>query len=336
MIPMRRRADRLLARFAVGVALALILVPAVGRAEEPAGPIDARIRALEEQIAKLKQQVADASAQAPEPAESGAESEQGGAERGLDLYGFFDFAFVKVFGIHQENSGITHVLRPYLPETSTFGLGNFNLYLDLHAQRQWRFLGEVRYTLAPLGAEIAPARVPGTTGTRYDTAVPDSASAEASIQWSGIVLERAHVEYAPRDWFKVLAGVFLTPYGIWTVAHGSPVVIPARVPFAVEKRLFPERQAGLQLSGNFFPGGLDLGYYLTISNGRGLTSLYQDLDENKALGGRLVALSSGAFRSAWVRRVVGSATARSSPVRASPSTTGPPGYPNPRSFATLS
>ncbi len=295
MIPVRRGAGGLPVRFAVGVIFALILVPAVGRAEEPAAPIDARIRALEEQIAKLKQQVADASAQvaATEPAESGAESEQGGTERGLDLYGFFDFAFVKVFGIHQENSGVTHVLRPYLPETSTFGLGNFNLYLDLHAQRQWRFLGEVRYTLAPLGAEIAPARVPGTTATRYDTSVPDSASAESSIQWSGIVLERAHVEYAPRDWFKVLAGVFLTPYGIWNVDHGSPVVIPARVPFAVEKRLFPERQAGLQLSGNFFPGGVDLGYYLTISNGRGLTSLYQDLDENKAMGGRLVASSSG-------------------------------------------
>ncbi len=277
------------------VVLAVLLSPAVAFADEPLDPIDARIRALEEQIAKLKQQVTDASAQvaAVEPEATGGAEDMGGAGRALEVYGFFDFAFAKIFGIHQENNNITHVLRPYLPETSTFALGNFNLYLDLHSERQWRFLGEVRYTLAPLGAEVSPARVPGTTGTRYDTSVPDSASGEKSIQWSGIVLERVHVEYAPRDSFKVLAGIFLTPYGIWNVDHGSPVVIPARVPFAVEKKLFPERQAGLQLSGNFFPGPVELGYVLTLSNGRGVTSLYSDLDENKAVGGRLVASGSG-------------------------------------------
>ncbi len=277
------------------VVLAFLLSPAVALADEPpADPIDARIRALEDQIAKLKQQVTDAAAQAAaaEPVAAAGGDDQGG-ERALDVYGFFDFAFVKIFGIHQENNNITHVLRPYLPETSTFALGNFNLYLDLHSERQWRFLGEVRYSLAPLGAEVSPSRVPGTMGTRYDTSVADSASGENSIQWSGIVLERVHVEYAPRDYFKVLAGIFLTPYGIWNVDHGSPVVIPARVPFAVEKKLFPERQAGVQIAGNFFPGSVDLGYILTFSNGRGVTSLYSDLDENKAFGGRLIASGSG-------------------------------------------
>ena len=263
----------------------------------PAGPalLEDRIKQLEEDIARLKARVAEAGpgkgAKAPD--DSAAMEEQQESERGVDLYGYFDAGFTKIF-INQEK-GQTHALLPFLPDKGSFAIGNFNLYLDMHTERSWRFLGEVRFTLAPMGTEDNKvARQIGAPFARTDTNVQEPGNPENfNLRWSGIVLERAHVEYTARDWLKVRGGIFLTPYGIWNVDHGSPVVIPARVPFVIRTQIFPERQAGLHVSGNLFPSGVNLGYVLTLSNGRGLTALYQDLDENKAFGGRLYLGNEG-------------------------------------------
>jgi hypothetical protein len=296
----------------LGTLLAALALSAAGggTAAAQADPAqEERLKALEAEVARLRSEVEKAAqtklaaSVAPAPAEkpadtkaidetaSGEEAQE--SERGLDVYGYFDAGFTKIFGLDQKPNE-THALKPFLPDKSAFAIGNFNLYLDMHSERHWRFLGEVRFTLAPMGVEPAGVRDPGSEYSRTDTTVQEPGNPENfNLRWSGIVIERAQVEFAPRDYFKIIAGIWLTPYGIWNIDHGSPVVIPARVPFTVRQQIFPERQSGIQVLGSIFPEGLQLGYHLTLSNGRGITGLYQDLDENKAFGGRVFAAVSG-------------------------------------------
>jgi hypothetical protein len=102
------------------------------------------------------------------------------------------------------------------------------------------------------------------------------------------VIERATLDYSAFPWLTVSAGHWLTPYGIWNVDHGSPVIIGVSLPFVIGAQLLPKSQVGLLAQGSTtLSHDLELGYALGISNGRTDEVPYEDLDNNKAVTARL-------------------------------------------------
>ncbi len=193
----------------------------------------------------------------------------------LDIYGFADFTYgyaVKKFAFDD----------PY----DSFAVGRLNVYLASQLGDNWNSLAEIRFTYLPHGAARTDAA--GQT-TRDDTTTPDYTDLNRPVQWGGIIIERAWLEYNAHPLLNIRGGHWLTPYGIWNVDHGSPVIIGVRRPFIVGEALLPESQTGLELHGTHNVEPVKLGYHLTLSNGRGPVDTYSDMNDNKALGGRLYA-----------------------------------------------
>ncbi len=196
----------------------------------------------------------------------------------LELYGFADLTYTRL--LIPESSPWNRVYYP----TNSFAVGNFNLYLSSNLGDSWRALGEVRFLYLPNGSTTTDAQ----TGQvkRTDTTVLDYAGFEEPIHWGAIRIERVWVEHEFSALFKLQVGAFLTPYGIWNVDHGTPAIIGIRAPFVVADEFFPAHQTGLQLYGNTLFDPVEVGYHLTLSNGRGPVE-YQDFNDDKAFGGRL-------------------------------------------------
>jgi len=217
------------------------------------------------------------------PAEAGSDSftsedaSDSDQQHRLDLYGFADMSYIRLLIPHTSTWN-----RFYLPSNS-FSVGNFNLYLSSNLGSTWRALGEVRFMYLPNGATTNDA---AGNAVRTDTTVLDYAGFDQPIHWGAIRIERLWVEHEFSTLFKLQAGQFLTPYGIWNVDHGSPAIIGIRPPAVVATELFPSHQTGLQLYGSKFFEPIELGYNLTLSNGRGPVE-YQDFNDDKAVGGRL-------------------------------------------------
>jgi hypothetical protein len=218
---------------------------------------------------------ATADAQAEQAANEIAAAAVAGGPK-LNIYGFTDFTFAKRITNHS-----TDIVTPRL---STFYVGNFNLYLSAELGR-WRSLSEVRFTYLPDGTTTFDT----TTGTagRISTAYPDYADWNRSKKVGGVIIERVSLEYSADSLLTVRVGQFLTPYGIWNVDHGSPVVIGVTRPYIVGNEWLPSHQTGLELLGSYAIKATQVGYHLTLSNGRGPIDTYQDLDSNKAIGWRI-------------------------------------------------
>jgi hypothetical protein len=187
----------------------------------------------------------------------------------LNIYGFADAQYQAL--------SFRHVA---LQSTRAFASGNLNVYLAKNLTPHWRFLAEVRFMYLPNGAE-------SYAGTSTVTAAGDPNDFVRPVSWGAILIERAHIEYDVNEYLTVRAGRFLTPYGIWNIDHGPPVIISAFRPYLIGEQFFPAAQTGLDLYGNIHVGEYRVGYHATASNGRTLVDSTRDPDNSLAFGGRV-------------------------------------------------
>ena len=224
---------------------------------------------------------ADAAALAELMSEAQEEAEAPSEDSFLRFYGFADVGIQRLWA--------DKVISEISPETDklTFVLGNVNFYFDANPSEDFRFLAELRFGLFPDGAVARPKDGWGI-GPPTDTSVSDPSAANAfftSLRWAGVVPERAHIDWTPSDVFNLRSGLFLTPYGIFNVDHGTPTRIMVSEPLFISSQLFPSRLIGLEAFGTlqFLPW--TIGYHLHVSNGRTLSQV--DFSDDKAIGGRL-------------------------------------------------
>lgn len=196
----------------------------------------------------------------------------------LQLYGFSSMTARRIwFG---EGGS---VYRGYQKPEAAFAMGQLNVYIRSDMTSRLSSLLEVRLLYLPHGATTTDP----TTG-KIDTAstvVLEDSEIGGTVQWGGIAIQRAHLDYQLTDRVMIRAGHWLTPYGIWNVDHGSPTVLGVRRPVVINEALFPESQIGLQVQGTTSIASADLTWTGTISNGR--ISSITDHDLDKAVGGRL-------------------------------------------------
>lgn len=218
------------------------------------------------------------------------DDDQGGAAdsllngEALKIYGFGDV-------------GYRHMLVPksspwlvYLNRHPSIFVGHLNFYFDSQLSERWRALAEVRFTYLPQGGWQT------TDGVVHhnDTRSADYMDFTRDHPVGGLMIERAFIEYSAASWLTLQAGQFLTPYGIWNVDHGSPVIIGVTPPYMVGARLLPDSQVGLLGFGRIsLVDDLELSYALGVSNGRTDLIAYEDLDDNKALTARLALTYRG-------------------------------------------
>ncbi|MFQ5608349.1 MAG: hypothetical protein ACE5GA_10410, partial [Candidatus Zixiibacteriota bacterium] len=123
-------------------------------------------------------------------------------------------------------------------------------------------------------------------------------STDPAVSSGLVALERAWLEYSSSQTFRVKAGKFLVPFGIFNLEHdASPTYLSTSLPGSVygkrrntvgsNQRLFSKFGTGLQVLGEFGFSAGDLAYYLYLVNGRGPEPHKQDNNSNKGIGGRL-------------------------------------------------
>lgn len=249
------------------------------------------------EIATLKAEVAELKAKAEEAelaaltAEAPAETAL--AEQPVRIYGFMDFGLDKWFFRDPDDDGLL-LLRP--SDATTFVFGNLNLYLDANPVENVHSLIEIRLTLAPHGEEISLGPpINATSYERVDTVAFDfsSPSSQAQLRLGGIYIERAWTEYKFSELFKLQWGLYLNPFGIWNLDHGSPTLISLMLPTFIASQMVPGRLLGVSLYGSAFLGASELGYAVHVSNGR--TPLDFDFTEDKAIGLRAYVANEGDF-----------------------------------------
>lgn len=208
-------------------------------------------------------------------------------ERPLQIYGFADIGFRHT--IVDDDSPWLVLLNRH----PSFFVGNANVYFDKQLHEKWRAMLEVRFTYLNHGARrvgFGDDEIERTLSRESDYT-----DFQRDKNIGGIIPEQIWIDYAPVPLVKIRVGQWLSPYGIWNVDHGSPVIIGVNRPFIIGSQLIPEKQVGVLASGGaLLAGPVEWSYALGLSNGRMTVTEFEDLDDNKAITGRL-ALSVSAL-----------------------------------------
>jgi hypothetical protein len=262
-------------------------------ADQPAPPaltvesLRAELQAMQARHAQQAQELRAELTRREEQAALEHERESMQRERLLRIYGFADTGML--YTVPPEDA----LLASQFTLPLSFYFGHLNLYYDSHPAPDFRFLAETRLSLYPHGASAV-----GNTGQvlRTSTTVSDisSPNPSAQVNWGGIILERAVLDWTRYPFFSVRAGLFLTPFGVYNVDHGTPTLIAASLPIYIGQNWIPERQLGLEVFGSHPVERWELGYNATVSNGR--TDGILDVGDSKAFGGRLFARRQGELR----------------------------------------
>jgi hypothetical protein len=217
----------------------------------------------------------------------GADGADSSLEPRLKLYGFADFNVTRWLNL-------TDKWQAQFPDRLAFYVGRLNVYMEGNIAPDWKSLIEVRYMFIPNASTIPNGATPTSfvdpiaNSGRYNGITADYTDFGRPVEWNGINIQRAYLEHNFTNFLSLRVGRFLTPWGIWNVDHGSPVIIGTQKPFVIGEAFFPEAQTGFDAFGSVPVGNSStLGYHLTLSNGRGPREAFSDLDSNKALGGRL-------------------------------------------------
>ncbi len=215
------------------------------------------------------------------------EEDQFGRERLLSAWGFFDVTLAKTYLSPRRGPAAL-----VFPVDATFFMSGINLYLKSQMTRSLSTMIETRLTFMPHGYEsdwVGELHVGGDVSqfgqyTRENTTV-QGPYPTAPHRVHGMVIERAHFDWEPRDWFHLRVGRFLTPYGLWNTDHGAPVLIGVLPPSLMTDQYIPSAQTGLQISSSLpITDTLGLSTALTISNGRGPFDEVLDSNDHKAVG----------------------------------------------------
>jgi len=199
----------------------------------------------------------------------------------LHIYGFADMG-AQYLGTAEGD------LHDFIASAPAFAVGNINLYFDAHPSPSWRALVETRYGLFPHQTWSGLDQV----DNRFmDTSSP---SGRAYAIWSGMVLERAWLQWTYRGWFALQVGYLLTPYGIWNVDHGTPTLISLVLPSLQVEEAIPQHQVGAQILGVVPIDNWEVGYHAYLTNGR--NGFAPDPDWRKGVGGRLLLRRMGDLR----------------------------------------
>ena len=197
-----------------------------------AGDVAADVAALKAEVAALKAKQEEAEAAALMSASE--ESAPAAEEEKIRIYGFMDFGLDKMIGGKQSGAA---VVRP--TTANTFVFGNLNLYIDATPVEHLRALAEIRLTLAPHGEELQLGPPVGMMYERVDTTTFDyaSPSSQSLLRMGGLYIERAWSQYEFSKALTIQWGLFLNPFGIWNLDHGSPTLISLMLPLPHPSRL---------------------------------------------------------------------------------------------------
>jgi hypothetical protein len=216
------------------------------------------------------------------------------------VYGFFDMTFAKFFFEDDSSWNLLY------PQSNSFMFSKLNLYFASQMTDTLSALAEINFSYMPQGQRTdeildqqvviytSDGRVLERGAYNYQKTTVTDPFTTRQFDQGMIFIERVHLTYQPLDAFGIRAGRFITPYGIWNVDHGSPVIITAREPYMQIREMVPLNQTGIELFGRAFPSdSWFIDYGVTLSNGRGPVQSMFDLDENKGLGARLAFAYQG-------------------------------------------